>query len=152
RSGHGLRATFLLLNGTPKLYRTLALGSAEAQDAFIQTVAQTSEATSDVVRAAVLKLAYATEGVLREMEATRATSKADDALPGSPLTFEALEPWGTPVDGAALLSTLAETFATYSVLPLGGKNLLALWTLHTYALDATQVSPILGLTSPQKRC
>jgi hypothetical protein len=152
RSGHGLRATFLMLNGAPKLYRILALGNEEAQDAFIQAVTQASGLEHTMVHAAMLKLAYATEGVLREMDTARATSKAEDDLPGSPLTFEELEPWATPVHGAALLTALAETFATYAILPPGGKELLALWTLHTYALDATQVSPILGLTSPQKRC
>jgi hypothetical protein len=56
-----------------------------------------------------------------------------DGLPGQPFTFEDLEPWPTPVDSAALLTTLADIYTRYIVLPSRGADTLALWTIHTYA-------------------
>ena len=57
-----------------------------------------------------------------------------------------------PVDGAALLTALAETFTRHALLPEGGAEALALWTLHTYTHEAAYISPILCLSSPQRRC
>jgi putative DNA primase/helicase len=56
------------------------------------------------------------------------------------------------VDGAELLTALSETFTRYLALPDGAADAMALWTIHTYALDVAFVSPILALTSPEKRC
>jgi putative DNA primase/helicase len=152
RSNQGLLATVSLCNPRPQAMQTLALGDPSAQQALTATYAGLAGVEPPEVMQALMRLSAPVEKALRKREAARATPKKGDDLPGSPLTFEELPSWETPVDGAQLLSTLAETFATYVVLPPGGKDLLALWTLHTYALDATQISPILGLTSPQKRC
>jgi hypothetical protein len=38
------------------------------------------------------------------------------------------------------------------VLPPGGAEAVTLWGLHTHALPAADVSPILAVTSPTKRC
>ena len=62
------------------------------------------------------------------------------------------EPWPTPVSGAELLTALVRTFATYVALPDGGATVLALWTLHAHAHAAAVVSPLLALTSPERRC
>jgi putative DNA primase/helicase len=56
------------------------------------------------------------------------------------------------VDGAALLNDIAATFSTYVVLPQCGADALALWVLHTWTLAAADASPILAVTSPEKRC
>jgi putative DNA primase/helicase len=56
------------------------------------------------------------------------------------------------VDGARLLEDLATVFRRHLVLPAGGAEAMALWTLHSHALDATSISPILCFSSPEKRC
>ena len=85
-----------------------------------------------------------------EVEARRAkfaehTVTAPEAAP-SP------EPWTDAVDGAALLTELADTYKKYAVLPPGAPDALALWTLYTYVFDAADVNPRLQLTSPLMRC
>ena len=58
----------------------------------------------------------------------------------------------TQINTAGLLSKLSETYQRYSILPDGGADVLALWTLFTYAHDAFRISPILAVCSPEKRC
>ncbi len=73
--------------------------------------------------------------------------------PESPSIVEDLpEPWPEPVDGSELLDSLARVFSTYVVLPEGGAETLSLWTVFTYVVDAAEVSPMLAITSPEKRC
>ena len=66
--------------------------------------------------------------------------------------FSDPEPWPDPVDGAALLDALAASFTRYVVLPDGAANALALWVVFAHAHDAAQVSPIMAVVSPEKRC
>src|SRR5687767_10748084 len=68
------------------------------------------------------------------------------------LTWEPLEPWNDPVPGAALLDELRETFRSYVVLPKWAPEMLALWTLHTYAFQLRDVTTYVGVSSPEKRC
>jgi putative DNA primase/helicase len=62
------------------------------------------------------------------------------------------EPWPDPVDGAELAEELAELFLRFVVLPAGAADALALWVLHSHAHQAAFISPILAITSPDKRC
>jgi len=71
---------------------------------------------------------------------------------GTEVTFEDPEPWPDSVDGATLLDDLADMFRRYIVLPDGAAETLALWTAFTYLHDEFWISPILCLTSPEKRC
>src|SRR5438128_2607787 len=57
-----------------------------------------------------------------------------------------------PVDGAKMLDEIEAIFLRYISLPQGASVALALWTPHTWALDAATTSPRLGLCSPVKRC
>ena len=67
-------------------------------------------------------------------------------------TLEAPKPWEDVVDGASLLFALASTLERYVVLPDGSAVALALWIVHTYALDAAAISPIIAIVSPTRRC
>jgi putative DNA primase/helicase len=71
---------------------------------------------------------------------------------GQPVNLDSPEPWHEPVDGATLLNALQDTFKRFVMLPPGGYETAALWVMHTYCLDAAYTSPIMGITSPQKRC
>ena len=68
------------------------------------------------------------------------------------LVLPSPEPWHEPVDGAKLLTGLAETFRRYVVMEDGAAEALALWTVHAHALDAFVFSPRLAITSAEKRC
>ena len=71
---------------------------------------------------------------------------------GQPLDLPTPEPWPNPVDGAALLSEMTAAVLRYAVIEVGSAETVALWVLHAHAFDAFQISPRLGITSPEKRC
>jgi putative DNA primase/helicase len=78
-----------------------------------------------------------------------------DALPkagGKPVTFEEPQPWAQPVAGTDLLGELRNTILRYVILPNGTATVVALWILHVWMHEAFQVSPILCINSPGKRC
>jgi putative DNA primase/helicase len=56
-----------------------------------------------------------------------------------------------PVDGAALLTDLSSTLRTYVIVTDVQADAVALWSVHTHAHDASDVSPKLVPKSPQKR-
>jgi hypothetical protein len=62
------------------------------------------------------------------------------------------EPWPEAVAGAALLAELVATIEAYVVLPRTSVLAIAIWILHTHALEAAQISPRLAIISPEKRC
>ena len=85
----------------------------------------------------------------REVSKLRASNSESS---GQAMEFEDLEPWTTPVDGADLLNEIVSVLRRYIVLPEGAAEAIALWIVHTYALHLMRISPILALTSPEKRC
>ena len=68
------------------------------------------------------------------------------------LQLPPIEPWPEPVSGNLLLEELAGLFDRYLVLPPCGRDVLALWTLHTYAFELRNVATYLGIESPVRRC
>ena len=69
RSNHGLQATVTLLNGTARACQTLALGDSTAQQALTTAFAEIAELAATEVRSALMQLAVAVEGILRQMDA-----------------------------------------------------------------------------------
>ncbi len=63
-----------------------------------------------------------------------------------------VDPSAEPVDGAALLNNLRQVFRRSVVLPTGADIALPLWVLHAWTMDAGDVSPLMVLVSPTKRC
>ena len=63
-----------------------------------------------------------------------------------------VEPSAEPVDGPELLNDLREVFRRYVVLPKGADIALPLWVLHAWTMDAGDISPLMVLVSPTKRC
>jgi len=76
----------------------------------------------------------------------------ESAGTGTVLRLTDPEPWPEPVHGAALLDEIASVFKRYVVLPTGAEIAASLWVVHTYLINVLQVSPLLALTSPEKRC
>lgn len=68
------------------------------------------------------------------------------------LLFPQIEPTGEPVDGGELLTEIAGEISRYIVLSEHELTAAALWTLHTHAIEASYIAPILAVQSPQKRC
>lgn len=88
----------------------------------------------------------------QEVEKLRPKQSGTAATQGAAVVCADPQPWRDLVDGKALADGLEEVFNKHVVLPDSGAVALALWTIHTHAIDAAHVSPYLGITSPEKGC
>lgn len=68
------------------------------------------------------------------------------------IAFSEPEPWTHQVDGASLLDEIANVLCRFVILPANEIKAVALWILHTYAVGATSICPILIIKSAEKRC
>jgi hypothetical protein len=83
--------------------------------------------------------------------ALSATASSDDAQ-GQQIVLRDPDPWPDSVDGAELLDEIVNLLRQYIVMPDGSPEAVALWAVLTYLIDATDILPMLGITSPDKRC
>lgn len=79
-------------------------------------------------------------------------AEAAESLPGSALVLADVEPWDRVVDGAALLEELTTAIRRHVVIPEPAAHAVALWVVHTHALEPAQITPRLAILSPEKRC
>src|SRR5262249_15467403 len=70
--------------------------------------------------------------------------RADTGVQGSAVEFPDVDPWETPVNGAQVLDEASVMFARYIVLPPGGADAMALWTMAAHAFEAFLHSPRLN--------
>lgn len=63
-----------------------------------------------------------------------------------------VEPASEAASGEALLTAIKAEFERYVVLPPHAAVAIALWVMHSWTIDAADISPILALISPEKRC
>jgi putative DNA primase/helicase len=77
---------------------------------------------------------------------------SDNNGQGRALNLPNPEPWHDAVNGAALLSDIVQEIERYMVMETGAAETVALWVIHTYALDAFGISPRLAITSPRPGC
>jgi hypothetical protein len=76
----------------------------------------------------------------------------DDTKQGRAVSFPDPELWPEPVNGAALLGSIAEAIRHYVILSDHSRDAAALWAIHTYLIDCFLVSPRLAICSPTKQC
>jgi putative DNA primase/helicase len=62
------------------------------------------------------------------------------------------EPWSEPVDGAALLDEITAAIAGFISAAPEVYQTVALWVLYSHCFDCFDISPLLAITSPLKRC
>ena len=86
-----------------------------------------------------------------EIERRRVSTDAADAS-GSRVELREHEPWPVEVDGAELINDLQTAILRYVALPKNAALATALWILHSHAHDASTISPLLTVISPEKRC
>lgn len=84
--------------------------------------------------------------------ALRMPSEPKEDAQGAELLLSDPELWAEPVVGSELLSEISATFSAYVVLPDGAADAQALWVMHAHCFGACFFSPILGISSPEKRC
>ena len=66
--------------------------------------------------------------------------------------FPVIEPWAYQVTAEELLQELSHAFKRFAILPEHADAVLALWVIFTWLIDNVGVSPILAISSPEKRC
>ncbi len=71
---------------------------------------------------------------------------------GSVVLLKDVEPWPEEVDGFAVADEVMAMLLRYVSMSQKSALAVALWVMLTHAHDAFHVSPLLAITSPQKRC
>jgi putative DNA primase/helicase len=126
----------------------------DAVDAFLRRWAGSRNGADSLrirlEREAIVKSGIKAGVVDAALHSYRSVSNAK--FSGSAPSLEDPNPWDEPVSGENLLESLVNTFTRFLSLPPGCAPALALWTVHAHAHDAAEISPILAITSPEKRC
>jgi Protein of unknown function (DUF3631) len=72
--------------------------------------------------------------------------------PGQPIEYDEIDQWDEPVDGAMLLTELADAISAYVIMDPHQRDAVALWVVFTHAHDFFVFAPLLLILSPTKRC
>jgi hypothetical protein len=87
------------------------------------------------------------------MHAEAGTNKTNgDGLPGRPIRFDDIEPAPEPVNGAQMLTEIADTISAYVIMDEHQRDAAALGTVFAHTHDFRDVAPIFFIVSPAKRC
>jgi putative DNA primase/helicase len=90
--------------------------------------------------------------ILDKLVKAKQTESAPDRGQGRAIELPEPELWDKPVDGAGLITEITAEIRRYMVMADGAAESVALWVLHTHALDAFGISPRLAITSPRPGC
>jgi Protein of unknown function (DUF3631) len=129
----------------------LPLSDAEA-DAEIRRLASLSKIQYERQRDAAVKLLGLRAGVVDKLVKVERDKTAGDGKQGRPVNLQDPEPWPEPIDGAALLDELMVVISQHVVMSDHAVHTCALWTIHTYLLEATAITPRLAIGAPEKGC
>jgi hypothetical protein len=91
-------------------------------------------------------------GVLDSLRQPQTQHTEESAQRGQELAFPDVEPWLEPVEPAGLLNEVAAVVNKYVAAPLRCADAAALWVAFTWIHDEVEVSPLLAISSPTKRC
>jgi hypothetical protein len=105
-----------------------------------------------MMREAALKklgdIGISAPGKLLDAALQRQQTQSDTGL----ILFADPEPWPSIVNGAGLLDDIVSLIRRYVIVSHDAAHAVTLWILHAWALDAFDISPLLVITSPTKRC
>lgn len=125
----------------------------DASEELIKALAQLTPVEYERQRKSVaLELEIRTTALDRLVETQRKKHSTNKTIQGRRLEFPEIEPWPDPVNGAEVMSAVADAFSRYMSLPSGAADVLALWCAHAHSFEAFQCSPRLNITSPEKQC
>jgi uncharacterized protein DUF3631/bifunctional DNA primase/polymerase-like protein/primase-like protein len=128
-------------SGEPLLVEDVNFASTRARSRFVEALpADVRDEAREMI-----------DGLAPEIVRSR-KDKTGREIQGESIELEDPKPWPTRVCGRLLLDELALMFQTFVFLPKEALVLLPLWVVHAHAHDLSFVSPILCITSPEKRC
>lgn len=93
------------------------------------------------------KLVSATRKELQD-----ASSDTDTGSSGTSVVFDDVEPWPTPVNGAAVLNDAFALLCRYVIADRETLRAAALWCALTWYADYATVLPLALITAPEKGC
>jgi hypothetical protein len=130
-----------------------AAGAGINDDAEIERLAKLSLLEYDRERETAAKRLEARAVILDKLvEAKRKERSQDNGKQGRPLSLSEPQPWHECVNGADLLCELSHAIRRHVVMTEWCRDAAALWVVHTYLLDALDITPRLAVTSPEKQC
>jgi Protein of unknown function (DUF3631)/Toprim domain len=122
-----------------------------SDDAEIARLARLPPLAYDREREPAARLLGCRVGTLDEQVRAARGETASTPGQGRPINLTDPEPWPVAVDGAVLLDALSSTIRDYVIVSDVQADAVALWSAHTHAHDASDVSPKLVVKSVQKR-
>jgi hypothetical protein len=87
---------------------------------------------------------------LDKLVAAERGNNGNGSMQGRPAEFPEPKLWPRPVNGAALLRTLARYFSLHAKLPTRAHHALALWCVHCFGFDLFSLTPRLQITAATK--
>lgn len=81
-------------------------------------------------------------------EATQSDEKREEKQP----IVEDVESWDEPVNEEELLNEIRAIIAKHVIVEAEAIDACSLWVVLTYCYDVYSILPMLGITSPEKRC
>ncbi len=155
-----LDGTLMSMDDVMRITALRAESSAEAQEAALRALGGHASSL-DGVRVALLReraihalKSIGVESPARLVDSAIGASResAPTGGVGGAVLFPVVEPWATAVYGPDILNELEEVVRCFVVLSTDAAVAVALWILHTHAIDAAQITPRLAILSPTKRC
>ena len=153
REGHGGRAAKGVERNDPNPDSGPESGPDPA-DAELERLAKLSPLKYERERKAAAEALALRASLLDRLVAAKRTEMGldgGDGLPGRPITFDEIEPWEEPVDGAELLTDLSSAIGAYVIMNKHQCDAAALWAAHAHAHDLRDTSPPLVIKSPSMR-
>jgi hypothetical protein len=122
-------------------------------DAEIERLAKLSILKYEREREATAeRLSLRTQILDKLVTAKRKELGRDDSKQGRSLSLPEPEPWHERIEGVDLLRELSGAIRQHVVMPDRCADAAALWVVHTYLLDALNITPRLAIISAEKQC
>lgn len=113
----------------------------------VEDEGERNAAADDIAKALGLKAADLRRVLKPQADAAdKASEKTAELVLADP------DPWPEPVDGDELLGEIAATVRRYLSASEEVFSTVALWVIYSHAFDLFDVSPLLAVVSPEKRC
>ena len=142
---------------TDEILESAGLGFVLTKDGFTSDVEEALRRLGELTNGADLvtreSLRSRTIEILKSGKVPGASRLVDAALQrpaqseaagqGKTIILTDPEPWPDPVNGSELLDDIVGLLKQFVIFPDNGPEAIALWVIHTFALEAAHISPIL---------
>lgn len=124
----------------------------DGEEAAQATIRSGLDAGAEKPREPKQKIAGGTGGRPERRQKAPKGAEANPEAKPEPQILRDIEPWADAVAGAEMANEMEQVVQRFVVLPPHAGVAIALWVIHAHAHDAFEISPILAIQSPTKRC